>query len=81
MRKILTFCWTEQHPEGIEHAAPAMEGTNLVPYLRGLRANAIQEQYSYAVYDRSALPWRLIVAFDVTTGTACNEVESVQVPA
>lgn len=79
--KLITFCWTEEHPEGIEHAAPAMEGTDLVSYLRGLRASAKAERYSYAVYERSALPWRLIVAFDVTTGTACNDVEFVQVPA
>lgn len=79
--RIITFCWTEEHPEGIEHAAPVMEGDKLVPYLRGLRASAKAERYSYAVYDCGSLPWSLVVYFDVTTGTAGNDIESARVPA
>jgi hypothetical protein len=75
--KLRTYAWTEQNPNAIEMAAPAVADAEVPAYIARLDTAAREQRFSYAAYDEGVLPWKVLRFYDAVTGQSGTRCEHV----
>lgn len=77
--QLITFAWTTDNPNAVEHAALSKPDAEVPAYVDALDKAAREQGFSYATYDAGVLPRALLryYAADLKQGgTRCEHAQS-----